>query len=371
MTADYSIAGPWDGVDTSPPEPAWRSYLLNGADLDATEFPPLRWAVRGLIPEGFGLLTGPPKVGKSWLVGGLALAVACGGRALGQIVIDEARPVLYLALEDGPRRLQGRARKLLGEGEPIPALVDFVTQTQGIAELDLISDWLDEHTDHGPMVILDTLGKVMPDAKPGESAYSRDYRIGAALKRVVDKHPGATLIAVHHVRKAAGEDWMDSTSGTNGLNGAADFTLNISRQRNSDAGILRVTGRDVPENEYAVTTHEGSWSLDGTELSAAAAKVEVQRETANLGDRSAEIVEWMVRQGRPVKPSEVEEGTGYADARTYLMRLEKRGTIRKIHRGLYTAVTSVTSVTSEWCLPDERDTRDGCDTSSEGCDTDE
>lgn len=352
--------GAADAMSTKVDMPAWKSFILNGADLDATEFPPLRWAVHGLIPEGFGLLTGPPKAGKSWLVAGLALALASGGKALGRVSVPEPRPVLYLALEDGPRRLQGRSRTLLGEGVPIPPLLDFVTQTQGIGPTNLISDWLGEHGGRAPLVVLDTLGKVMPDAKPGESAYSRDYRIGSRLKGVIDEHPGSTLIAVHHVRKAAGEDWMDSTSGTNGLNGAADFTLNISRQRNSDAGILRVTGRDVPENEYAVTTQSGRWTLDGEALADAASKAELEKQTAGLGDRSTQIVRWIEEQGCSVTPKDVEQALGISDAGVYLKRLVERGSIDRLQRGLYASVTSVRSVSLEGVHPDTSDGYDTC-----------
>ena len=95
--------------------------IRTGAELDAMTFPPLAWAVPGLVPEGFGLLTGPPKAGKSWLVLDIALGVAAGGRVLGKVRVGRPRPVLYFALEDGERRLQDRARTLLGPGEPIPS----------------------------------------------------------------------------------------------------------------------------------------------------------------------------------------------------------------------------------------------------------
>jgi RecA-family ATPase len=65
------------------------------------------------------LLAGPPKVGKSWLSLGLGLAVAAGGQAFDSMPV-QGGPVLYLALEDTPRRLQTRMGKLLG-GQPAPA----------------------------------------------------------------------------------------------------------------------------------------------------------------------------------------------------------------------------------------------------------
>ena len=44
-----------------------RSGLRNGSWLDRQDFPPLRYAVPGVIPEGSTLLVGAPKIGKSAL----------------------------------------------------------------------------------------------------------------------------------------------------------------------------------------------------------------------------------------------------------------------------------------------------------------
>ena len=61
-------------------------------------FPDPTWCVPGIIPEGCCILSGHPKIGKSFLVLAVALAAASGGTVLGVQV--EARPVLYMALED-------------------------------------------------------------------------------------------------------------------------------------------------------------------------------------------------------------------------------------------------------------------------------
>jgi RecA-family ATPase len=79
---------------------------ITAAQLDDTDISPLSRAVAGLLPEGFGILSAAPKVGKSWLVLSLGLAVAIGTPFLGVPVAQ--RPGLYLALEDGKRRLQER-----------------------------------------------------------------------------------------------------------------------------------------------------------------------------------------------------------------------------------------------------------------------
>lgn len=76
------------------------SGVRDGTWLGAQTFPPLRYSVPGVVPEGLTLLVGPPKAGKSWLALAVLLAVASGGRALGKLRVGAPRRVLYLALED-------------------------------------------------------------------------------------------------------------------------------------------------------------------------------------------------------------------------------------------------------------------------------
>lgn len=310
------------------------SRLRSGDWLDRQEFPPLAWAVPGLIPEGFGLFTGAPKAGKSWAALGICLAVASGKPAFGKIAPGPARPVLLLALEDGHRRLQGRCRHLL-DGQPIPDLLDFQTDARPGEVVAIMDAWLRRHGHCRPLVALDTLGKVMPPRQQGEDSYGRDYRVGSGLKRLVDQHPGSSLLVVHHTRKTTAEDWMDSTSGTQGLNGAADWTVNLARARNETAGILRVTGRDVPEGEYAITSESGRWTIDGNELAEAAAKAADAKTKANLGDNTRAVLEYVMEAGRPVSAKEVADALEMPRARDTLLRLVDAGRLKKARRGLY------------------------------------
>jgi hypothetical protein len=339
--------------------------LRDGAWLDAQDFPPLSYAVPGIIPEGSVLLVGPPKVGKSWLVLTVALAVASGGRALGLQV--ERRPVLYLALEDGHRRLQDRCRKLLGP-DPIPAGFEYLLQVEHGQVLTTIAAWLDQHPDAAPLVILDTLGRVMPTAQLGESSYQRDYRVGAALKDLAEAHPGVTLLVNHHDRKAGAADFIDSVSGTHGLAGAADTIILLTRERLEATGLLKVTGRDVPEDEYALTFTDGSlWSLDGGDLEEAARRARDLRASAGLGDRSAEVIRAAGRNPQGVTATLVAEALGIEQnaARSYLSRLAASGRLSKSGRGLYTPVASVASVASEGGEAPQRNTRNGSNTPPE------
>ena len=81
-TADAAIEAQ-DGQDL---------FLSQGVTADrlmATDLPEPKWAIPELLPEGLTVVAGKPKVGKSWLALGLAVAVAANGKALGTIDLSE------------------------------------------------------------------------------------------------------------------------------------------------------------------------------------------------------------------------------------------------------------------------------------------
>ncbi|WP_250283136.1 AAA family ATPase [Frankia sp. CiP1_Cm_nod2] len=320
----------------------------NGDWLNSQTFPDLKYAVPDVVPEGFTLIVGPPKAGKSWLTLGLLLAVAQGGRALGAIEIPTSGRVLYLALEDGDRRMQARCRRLLGGEVLIPVLFHYITKIIPGRVIETIEAFLRLHPDTA-FVVIDTLGKVMPPAMVGESSYQRDYRIGSALKGITDGHPGLALAVLHHDRKAMSDDFVDSVSGTHGLAGAADTIVVLGRKRQSSEGVLKVTGRDIEENEYALITDAGTWTLDGQTLTEAAERVQQRAEQQDLSDQTNQILEFVRKHpdsaatGLGVQTSEIV--TAFGEVRVYLTRLVKSGKLAKASRGRY-RVPSVPSVPS-------------------------
>ncbi|WP_079185184.1 AAA family ATPase [Streptomyces uncialis] len=267
-------------------------------ELMATEFPAPKWAVPGIISEGVNLLAGPPKVGKSWLSLGLALSVAAGGTAMDSIPV-EGGPVLYLALEDTPRRLQTRMGKILG-GDRAPATLTLATSCPPLPQggNEAIAQWLDRNPE-ARMVVVDVFAKMRGNSAPGASAYEADYAAVGHAKRIAD-HYGVAVVLVHHVRKAASDDFLAEVSGTNGLAGAADATLVLKRSRGQADGVLHVTGRDVDEAEYALRFYAeaGAWQL----LEGPAAE-------HTIGDTRATILRF-VRANPGARPKGIAEGTG-------------------------------------------------------------
>lgn len=246
----------------APPTPLRTSWTAD--ELMAAEFPAPKWAVPGMLAEGVNLLAGPPKVGKSWLSLGLGLAVAAGRPAFGTIDVQPG-PVLYLALEDTPRRLQSRMRKMLA-GQPAPAGLTLATTCPTLPQGgdEAIAQWLNRNP-AARMVVIDVFAKVRGTGPAGQSAYDADYGAMSRVKRIADAY-GVAIVLVHHVRKAGADDFLAEVSGTNGLAGAADATLVLKRSRGHADGVLHVTGRDVEETEQAMSfdTDTGAWRiLDG------------------------------------------------------------------------------------------------------------
>ncbi len=332
LTSDsHSSHGSHTDVETADAE--LLADLRNGTWLSETTFPPLRWAVPGLLPEGLTLLIGPPKAGKSLLIADLLLGVAAGGCAVGALQLTAKQPVLYLALEDGDRRMKSRCEAIYGTEEKLPENFHYITRAAPGSVLQTILAFLRRYPDTA-MVVLDTLGKVMPDTRQGESAYQRDYRIGGALKKIADDHRGLALVVVHHDRKATSEDFVDSVSGTNGLAGSADTIIVLCRKRKSSEAVVKVTGRDVPEEEYALLLDGVHWTLDGADLWEAAKTAAKRAEQQDISDRSAEIIDYIRQQGREVKASEITGKFG-KQAAEYLRRHTENGRLIKTKRGWY------------------------------------
>lgn len=311
--------------------------------LTGETFPALQYVVPGLIPEGLSLLSAAPKIGKSWMVLGLGIAAATGGLAFGRIPVTQ-RPVLYLALEDGQRRLQGRLETL----GAIPGPAGLLLMTSLTCPVDeTITAYLDRHAGQNPLVVLDTLGKVR-SVYNGSNAYQHDYAQMSALKKLVDDHPGSSLLIVHHTKKGETTDFLDSVSGTQGLAGAADSVLVLRRGRHEGAATLSVTSRDAAEREPALTLTKGTWTLNGNTLEEAEQAAHLDQMVAGVGDDRAELIATVSRYPEGLKATDLVTLLGLPRSRidTYLSRAHEAGQIARLGRGRYGPVRSERSVRS-------------------------
>ena len=226
-------------------QPQWKSEISSYEPVDAetllaTPLPPVRWLVPDLLPTGLSLLAGASKTGKSWLCLWLCLQLAQGGEIWGRQV--QPQTVLYLSLEDTPKRIQNRLSQLTEA--PVPSRLYFQTRCEAIGEglefeLEL---FLAKHPETG-LIVIDTLQKVRIDMQ-NSGVYAGDYQDMSALKSLADRH-NVGILVVHHLRKQGANDPFLQISGSNGLMGAADTILLLQRQRMNSTAKLLVTGRDM------------------------------------------------------------------------------------------------------------------------------
>lgn len=92
------------------PEPLGEPYEA----LAARDPEPVDWLIDGLVKSGgVTVLGGRSKIGKSWILTSLALAVATGSPALGAIPVTRARRAFYFYAEDGSGDVRSHAEALL------------------------------------------------------------------------------------------------------------------------------------------------------------------------------------------------------------------------------------------------------------------
>lgn len=323
-----------------PDKPTLASLIHNGDWLNDQDFPALVELIVGLIPEGFTVLAGAPKAGKSWLAMAVCLAAAEGGIVLGGIRVAR-RDVLYLALEDGHRRMQSRARGLLG-GRRIPKRFNYVLDVAKGDALALIREWLESIENPGTaVVVIDTAQKVRPPSRPGVPMYEADYDFGTTIKALASEHPGLVVIAVHHTRKMQSGDFVEAVSGSHGFTGSADTIIVLNRERNSDEGTLSVTSRDGQEGTYLIERKGVAWQLVGGSLESAATAAAERIEAGNLGDVSLDLLAHIA--AHPLcSPAEMKAAMPHIPGNVVdknLQRLVDSGRLHKPSRGRYVRAT--------------------------------
>jgi hypothetical protein len=237
---------------------------VSAANLCATVFAPVRWAVPGILPAGVTLLAGAPKAGKSWLALDFGIAIASGGKVLGKTEVDPGA-VLYLALEDNPRRLQSRLKKRLAGAAP-PGNLYFKTEWPRVDQdaAERLQEWMARHPDTR-LIIIDTLARIRPPSKKSQQLYEADYAIGKALLRLASDKDVA-IVLVTHTKKGQADDPLELISGSTGLTGGVDNAIVLQRTRGSDEASLYVCGRDIDkEAKYELQWDQqtAAWTVTG------------------------------------------------------------------------------------------------------------
>lgn len=230
--------------------PATATPLLveSFADLVSQDFPPQRFLVDGLIPAGqLVMLGGRGKAGKSWLILQLIAAIDRGATFLGRAT--QHGRVLYLALEDGRRRMNQRPKILKWQpsaGVDIAFRVDkFDAGGEGLAHI------RQAIADKGyDLVVIDTLVKTL-SATADEN---NNPQMAAICNDLADMahDGGAAILVVHHTSKQTVENPFDALRGASAIRDAYDVGMMLVRKHGAKEATIYTEARDFDTEDMTI-----------------------------------------------------------------------------------------------------------------------
>ncbi len=225
--------------------------FISSVEIMNTPMKKQRFIVEGIIYPGIHILSGDPKIGKSWMMLDMCLAVAKGENFLGRKT--EQGQVVYMALEDTFVSLQSRMYELTDEPSENLFFTLLANSIGNGLEEDLRECkkmFLDLK-----MVVIDTLQKIRNNI---DSKYGADYQELSILKSIADQL-GIAIVLVHHNRKARDSNPNNLISGTNGIAGCADGLLVFTR--NGENAMLHISGRGALSLELNLKREKSKWIL--------------------------------------------------------------------------------------------------------------
>ena len=228
----------------------FNSMSLDMPTLMKTELPPMKWAVAGILPEGFICLAGRPKAMKSWTALKLVYCVQNGLNFLDhQTVHGDA---IYFGLEDSKRRIKDRVSKMGFAKLKQPQIVlggDVPYLSFGFEEC--LENWI-KSKENPRLVVIDTLARIKPRQSKSGTAYDQDNLLMNGIQKLAVQN-NLTVLFITHLSKSSQEYSFDKIQGSVGVQGMTDAMWMLDRGDgvNSKAS-LKGRGRDILDFEYAL-----------------------------------------------------------------------------------------------------------------------
>jgi hypothetical protein len=225
----------------------WHNFAIEHDNLLSKELAPLDYLVQDLLTTpGTAVLAGKKKLGKSWMVLQLGQSVAAGAPFLGK----ETRQgeVIYLALEDGERRLKQRLEmQNTTKGLPITYISEWppLNTKDGFKPLEEII-----RTKHPVLVVIDTLASA-------KNRFVDENEAGATGDLFNKLHnlaitENTVIVVVAHHGKASYHDPGFDIRGSSAIPGATDTNLGL--YKNTDGTFdLKAEGRDIGEVDLRIS----------------------------------------------------------------------------------------------------------------------
>lgn len=221
---------------------------LNLRELSKMYFDELVCIAEGLLYQGVAILAGPPKLGKSWLVLALCIAISKGQEFLG--FQTKQCGCLYLSLEDSLRRIKDRVNIVLQDDNAIPENIYPEIKCPTIDEglIDYLQSRLEMHPDI-KFIIIDTFQKII---NGNINSYNRMSSDVGKLKEFADDN-GVCILLIHHSKKSKSRDVFNEIQGSIGINGTVDTMIVLTKSKDNPFDVVfSATGRDIENIEKVI-----------------------------------------------------------------------------------------------------------------------
>ena len=232
--------------------------LYNETELG--NLPQPKWLVQGHLTDGFSVLYGPPKSGKTFLALDWALRIATRTEWHGHTVIGG--PVLYVSGE-GAGGLHSRISAWHQANATTSSNLYVIPFAARLLNPDHVGQLLDDVMATGArLLVIDTLARSMSGSDEN-SAQDMGQAI-ASLDRI-RQEVGCGILVVHH-------SGVDGTRprGSTALFGAADTLARVDGQ---DGGTMRLSCEGMKDARPFKTSY---WKMQPTGESLTLAKAQMQ-----------------------------------------------------------------------------------------------
>lgn len=316
-------------------------------ELLAADIPAPIQLFDGLMHEGMLLFGGKSKRGKSWLMFDLAISLAVGRAAFRHFGCKQKMPVLFLALEDGRARLQGRTKIIqpnLTQVDNFHLRYTFRSLLDGGIE-DLTKEIAHHH--YG-LVVIDVLAKLEPhNGGKGEKNYHDVYEMFAPIQELRQRHPFC-LAMLTHLRKQEADDVFDNLHGSVAYQGAQDVLWVLERKPKDDYAFLHIRDKDAEDHTLALRFIDGHWEYIGE-----GEEYEVTRDQRRIikiltEERRELSIQDILRAG-DFKPEQ------YGYLRKLLVTMVKEDLIHRTRHGRYSATIRGSLEMGDLEDPEEQD----------------
>lgn len=313
---------------TAPRPPVALTPPETLTQLLAADIPAPMQLFTGLMHEGMLLFGGKSKRGKSWLMFDLAISLAVGRHGFRHYDCPASRPVLYLALEDGRARLQGRAKAIQSNLTTVDSFhlrYTFPPLAEGGCEL--LTKEIAHH--HYGLVVIDVLAKLETLGKSGEKNYHEVYEMFAPLQELRQKQPFC-LAMLTHLRKQDADDIFDSMMGSVAYQGAQDVLWVLERKPKDDFAFLHIRDKDAEDQTVALRFTQGHWEYIGE-----GEEYEVTRD-------QRKVIKVLAEEKRDMTVQELLKACEFGEARygylrKLLVAMVQEDLIHRTKRGQYSA----------------------------------